>query len=80
MLGRCVRDDNAGRYADERVNDIPDTIEIRNFVGEEFDEIEKSRDTDDPPVIQNIESATRLSIIVLSPRASDSWLAESLRS
>jgi len=37
------------------VNSVPDRIDPRNLVGEEFQEIENARDGDDPRVTEDVE-------------------------
>src|SRR5688572_29120853 len=61
LVGSRVRDDDSCRDANERVNDIPNAIDIRDLVGEEFDEVKKTGDADNPPVVENVEPAGKLS-------------------
>ena len=42
------------------MNHVPGTVDVRNLVGEEFDQIENASDADDPPASQHLKLAGKL--------------------
>jgi hypothetical protein len=42
------------------VDDIPDAVDIRDLVGEKLDRIKERCDTDDPPVVEDVQPAGQL--------------------
>src|SRR4029079_16385103 len=42
------------------MNNIPNAVHIRNFVGEKLHDIKSARDADDPPVIEHVQPARQV--------------------
>ena len=55
MTEHLDREQSAADRPDDRVDGVPGGIEPRDFVGEKFEEIQKSGDDDDPGLAENFE-------------------------
>src|SRR5439155_23333923 len=60
LICRGISNYRTGGNTNKRVYHIPIAIEIRYFVRKKFNQIKAARNTDDPPVVQNVQSAREL--------------------
>ena len=42
------------------MDNIPNTVDVRDLVGEKFNRVKKGRDADDPPVVEHIQTTGKL--------------------
>src|ERR1700737_3587793 len=56
----AISEKRGGGRTDQRVDGVPDGVDVGNFVGEKFNRIESERDSENPRMRENLEGSRQM--------------------